>query len=50
MTLNGKSHILAEWSRILNIREDILKRRIANGWSYDSIINTPTESINNDKE
>ena len=50
VTLNGKSHILAEWSRILSIREDILKRRIANGWSYDSIINTPTERINNDKE
>lgn len=41
ITINGETHILAEWAEILNINSATLANRIKSGWSEDELFMTP---------
>lgn len=38
---NGEIHTLAEWSRILDFKYDLVKHRLYSGWDFESAISTP---------
>jgi hypothetical protein len=40
LTLNGESHTIAEWSRILGINHDTLHARVRNGWGDEKALTT----------
>lgn len=41
LTLNGRTQILADWSRELNIPHTTILRRLKRGWSEASALSTP---------
>ncbi len=41
LTHKGKTHTVAEWSRILNIPSHVLYARLYSGWSVEKTLTTP---------
>lgn len=41
----GEKHTLAEWSRIVNLPENILRNRIRSGWDFERAIKTPAPGL-----
>ena len=37
----GKKHTVAEWARIANLPEEVLRKRIKSGWDFETAIMTP---------
>ena len=44
LTLNGESHTLTEWSRLLNINFTTLQNRRSKGWDDAKVLTTPVRS------
>lgn len=44
ITYNGKTHTMMEWSRLLNIKYDVLRFRLKRGWDIEKAL---TERIKN---
>jgi hypothetical protein len=43
-TLNGETHHLADWAKVLNVKLSILSQRARAGWSTTDILTTPVNS------
>lgn len=41
ITINGKTHCIAEWARIFGIKREIIKDRILSGWDEVQAVTTP---------
>lgn len=41
ITYNGETHTITEWSKILNIKKEVLFSRRHNGWSIERMFSTP---------
>lgn len=41
ITYNGETHTITEWSKILNIKKEVLFSRKYNGWSIERMFSTP---------
>ena len=46
MYYNGEEHTIAEWSRILNISQQVIYNRKKHGWKTDKILSTPVRNLN----
>lgn len=46
LTLNGVTHTMSEWSRLLNINWNTLHTRHYKGWSDEKILTTPVRHMN----
>ena len=44
MSFNGETRCLAEWARLIGIKEDTLRMRVKRGWSYDKALTKPIRS------
>lgn len=41
LTFIGTTHAVAEWARILEVKEDTLANRVRHGWSTEQVLTTP---------
>lgn len=48
-TINGETHCLKEWSKILNINYGTLRTRLKLGWSIERAFGLECEVIKNDE-
>jgi hypothetical protein len=46
LSLNGVTHTLPEWSRLLNINRNTLYIRHRKGWSDEKVLTTPVRYMN----